>query len=318
MDPHPRRRARRALSRCLSHRVETSSSAGPSAWADRDPRFVGETAAGTIEDPIRGGSSPAMRWYTRATRDQLTGLVLGLSSAWALATAPTTDPALSALIRPVVAQIVVDVVRHLRAHGWRIRDATGQERYVCGRRRRPAAFGGARSARAVGMPDADRDYQREFARLRSEPERSAPSIATTTSQEYYAYSLRAARSYSIWLLDEDPAHRGSRWSTTPTRTGGAGPISTGTRGSRGCGSSWPDSSGRGGAARAVRAPVEAEPTLALAAGRPLESAQLQRGDPRHHGRVGASGLSAQAHGVFRLAEGAVGCRERRSGSARPG
>ena len=41
-----------------------------------------------------------------------------------------------------------------------------------------------------------------------------------------------------------------------------------------------------------------DPTLALAARRPLGAAQHRRGDLRHHGRLGASGLSAQAHGVF--------------------
>lgn len=179
----------------------------PDAWADRDPRFVGETPPLAIADPIRGGHLPAMRWYTRATRDQVTGLVLGLSSAWMLATDPTTDPALSALLRPIVAQIVVDVALHLRAHGWRIRDATGQNDTsaddVDGLLRL-AVLG---LARAVGMPEADQDYQREFADFAERAGALGAFDRYNNVAGYYAFSLRAARSYSIWLLDEDPAHK---------------------------------------------------------------------------------------------------------------
>ena len=179
----------------------------PEAWAARDPRFVGETPAGAIRDPIRGGDLPAMRWYTRATRDQITGLVLGLASAWKIAADPATDPALSAVLRPVVAQTTSDVVDQLRAHGWRIRDARGHNEttadHVDGLLR-VAVLG---LARAVGMPDADRDYQREFGR---HVERGSPLGVFdryNNVQQYYAHGLRAARSYAIWLLDEDPQHR---------------------------------------------------------------------------------------------------------------
>jgi len=179
----------------------------PGAWAGRDPRFVGETAAGAIPDPIRGGYLPAMRWYTRATRDQLSGLVLGLSSAWRLATAPTTDPALAAVLRPIVAQNVADVVEHLHAHGWRIRDASGRNDTWADEvdgLLRLAVLG---LARAVGIAGADRDYQAEFDRFVQRPHPGDAFDRYNNLGQYYAYNLRAARSYSIWLLDDDPEHR---------------------------------------------------------------------------------------------------------------
>ena len=178
----------------------------PDAWADRDPGFVGETPAGSVPDPIRGGHLPAMRWYTRATRDQLTGLVLGLSSAWVLATAPTTDPALSALLRPVIAQTVTDVVLHLRGHGWRIRDASGRNDTSADDVDGLLHLAVLGLARAVGMPDADRDYQREFRRFAKRAALLGAFDRYNNVEQYYAYGLRAARSYSIWLLDEDPEH----------------------------------------------------------------------------------------------------------------
>jgi hypothetical protein len=179
----------------------------PGAWSGRDPRFVGETPAGAVPDPIRGGHLPALRWYTRATRDQLTGLVFGLSSAWRLATDPTTDPALAALVRPVVAQIVRDVFEHLRTHDWRIRDALGQNDTsaddVDGLLR-VAVLG---LARAVGVPNADRDYRREFRRAVEHADLSASFDRFNNVSAYYAHGLRAMRCYSIWLLDEDPERR---------------------------------------------------------------------------------------------------------------
>ena len=64
-------------------------------------------------------------------------------------------------------------------------------------------------ARAVGMPDADQDYQREFARLAKRADPLGAFDRYNNVEQYYAHSLRAARSYSIWLLDEDPAAQGA-------------------------------------------------------------------------------------------------------------
>jgi hypothetical protein len=179
----------------------------PSAWAGRDPRFVGETPAGAIRDPIRGGPLPAMRWYTRATRDQLTGLVLGLASVWALATAPTTDSELAAQLRTVVAEITADVVAQLRAHDWRIRDASGRNDTTADDvdgLLRVAVLG---LARVVGVADADREYEREFRRAVEGPHPLDSFQRYSNLFGYYAHNLRAARTYSIWLLDADPERR---------------------------------------------------------------------------------------------------------------
>jgi hypothetical protein len=179
----------------------------PRAWAGRDPQFVGETPARAIPDPIRGGHLPTMRWYTRATRDQLTGVVLGLSSVWALATAPTTDPALAARLRPIVAEITVDVVDQLHAHGWRIRDASGRNDTWADGVDGLLRVAVLSLARSVGMADADREYQREFSRTVNRPHPLDAFNRYNNLNQYYAHNLRAARSYSVWLLDADPEHR---------------------------------------------------------------------------------------------------------------
>jgi hypothetical protein len=179
----------------------------PDAWSGRDPRFVGETPADEIFDPIRGGHLPALRWYTRATRDQLTGVVLGLTAAWHAATGPPANPAVSALVRRVVPEITRDVVMQLRAHGWRIRDAENENDTsaddVDGLLR-VAVLG---LARAVGVANTDREYQRAFAREVDRIEPLGFFDRYGNLFQYYAHGLRAARSYSVWLLEEDPRHR---------------------------------------------------------------------------------------------------------------
>jgi len=179
----------------------------PRAWSGRDPRFVGETPAGAVPDPIRGGHLPAMRWYTRATRDQLTGVVLGLSSAWALATAPTTDPALAARLRPIVTEITVDVVDQLHAHGWRIRDASGRNDTWADGVDGLLRVAVLSLARSVGMAGADREYQREFSRTVKRLHPLDSFNRYNNLNQYYAHNLRAARTYAVWLLDADPEHR---------------------------------------------------------------------------------------------------------------
>ena len=180
----------------------------PRAWNRRDPRFVGETPAGAIRDPIRGGHLPAMIWYTRATRDQLTGVVLGLASAWAFATDPATDPALAARLRPIVAEITADVVDQLRAHDWRIRDASGRNDTWADGVDGPLRVAVLGVARSVGIARADREYARAFSRLVKRPYPLDSSFNRYNNlHQYYAHNLRAARSYAIWLLDADPEHR---------------------------------------------------------------------------------------------------------------
>ena len=96
---------------------------------------------------------------------------------------------------------------HLHAHGWRIRDANGRnDTWADGvdGLLRVAVLGLARS---VGMVDADREYQREFSRTMNWPGPFDSFNRYNNLNQYYAHNLRAARTYSVWLLDADPEHR---------------------------------------------------------------------------------------------------------------
>ena len=283
----------------------------PGSWAGRDPRFVGETPAGAIPDPIRGGHLPAMRWYTRATRDQITGPRSRTLVRVGARDGP--DDRSGALLAASPGRRA-DHHRRRRAPA-RTRMAHPRrqraERHVCRRRRWPTAGGGAGS-RPRGR-DARTPIRTTSASSTDIVKRADP-LGAFDRYNNVERVLRAQPARRPVVLDL-AARRGPRARRADGRLRPSA-LETLDRSPRECvarlavvrdGRHPP---GRGGAARVARAPVEAEPALVLAAGRSVAAAQLQRGDPRYHGRVGASGLSAQAHGLFRLAEGAMGCRGR--------
>lgn len=94
----------------------------PAMWQGRiDNGFVHTGPA--LPDPLNPSvMMPRFTYYTRCTRDQLTGLLYGLGVSWAELQGP--DPELAAA-RQVVAQIVEDVYNHLVLHDFRIRDENG-------------------------------------------------------------------------------------------------------------------------------------------------------------------------------------------------
>lgn len=177
----------------------------PDAWSGREPDFMGESAPGLV-DPVSEQPLPPMRYYTRGTKDQLTGLVFGLSVVWQLAEEPATGPQLVALIRRVVPEIVRDVVTHLRAYNWRIRNAAGLNDTTADDVDDLLKLAVLGLARATGMA-VETEYQQEFTRF----VQLAPALGAfdryNNFQQYYAHGLRAERAYAIWLLDRDDSHR---------------------------------------------------------------------------------------------------------------
>jgi hypothetical protein len=192
------------LSRCAFPTDRAAEWGWPDAWA-RDAQFVGQTPAGVVEDLVRGGTLPAMTWYTRATKDQMTGLVMGLACAWDLAR-ETSDLKLATTIRAVVRTIVQDVLAHLRAHGWRIRDAHGNNDTSADDVDDLLRLSLLCLARAAGL-DVEEEYQLQFGQFVGTADLMGTFDRYNNVQQYYAHTLRASRSFVLWLLDTDPIHR---------------------------------------------------------------------------------------------------------------
>lgn len=70
------------------------------------------------------GEADGYGYYTRATRDQITGLLVGLSWSWRATLAHGGPEALAA--QNTILKIVLDVHQKLVNDGWKIRDAKGE------------------------------------------------------------------------------------------------------------------------------------------------------------------------------------------------
>jgi len=166
-------------------------------WPWRAP-FTGTTAAGVVTDPW-GGTFPEVGYYTRSTRDQLSGLVLGLATAWRVLDG---DPAPeSAHARGVLRDIGNALVAHLEAYDWNIRDQHGEndtgaddvdgllrlglEGFVAVANGHPTAPVADRLRDHIGSTwEALTRWANRF----------------TNFDQYFAHNLRTVRTLTIWML----------------------------------------------------------------------------------------------------------------------
>lgn len=150
-------------------------------WAHREP-FVGE--------------HDGYGYYTRATRDQLTGLVFGLAVAWAEVPA----------VRPRVADLADQLIARLEADDWHIRDENGANDTgadgVDGilRLGLEALDAVANGGDTAGVADRLRDLFGDFA------EAVEAWINRFSNYDgYFAYHLRALRCATVFVLASELA-----------------------------------------------------------------------------------------------------------------
>lgn len=172
----------------------------PQGWKRRieeHPRFVGETdgfvPGPPLPDPL-GADFPPSVYYTRGTKDQLTGIVFGLAVAWHLV------PEAGATVKQAVANLAV----HLQKHGWKIRDQKGENDTTA-----DEVDGLLKLAflalwrKTSGDPAVEEEYLATF---------EGADVADwfngfNNYAQYYAHNLRATRAFTIWLLETDGERR---------------------------------------------------------------------------------------------------------------
>ena len=172
--------------------AEASRFRYPESWSSNDQRFVG-TVPSVPGPPLPAPFSNPFgetTFYTRGTKDQLTGIVFGLSVAWVMLPEG----------REAIRQTTADLATHLEAHGWKIRDENGANDTnadeVDGLLR--LAFL-ALWRRTSDDPSVKARYLDEF---------QAGGIGDwfngfTNYTQYYAHNLRSARAFGIWMLEDD-------------------------------------------------------------------------------------------------------------------
>jgi hypothetical protein len=188
----------------------------PENWQHRiDNGFVHEGPS--LEDPFNPGHSiTPMIYYTRATKDQLTGLLFGLAVAWEyLEDGPFVEDEDSEKIdhaKIVIATIVEDVYNHLRAYCFSIRDEKGENDTnaddVNGLMLLQLLSLYKETVHISNPPRARRIYDKYQDQFNSGFFVAGDLFnGWNNYSQYYAWNLRYLRGYTVYLLDGDPIHR---------------------------------------------------------------------------------------------------------------
>jgi hypothetical protein len=165
----------------------------PERWESR-MGFVG-LSAGDLPDPL-GGTLPQMRYYTRATKDQLTGLLLGLSVCLKIA-GPEIEE-----VRDIVRQCARDIYDHLKKHDWNIRDEKGENDTGADH-----VDGLLKTQLLALMAATDPTFQDEYEEEFVISDLGDWFAVFSNYSQYYAWNLRYSRALSIWILEENVERR---------------------------------------------------------------------------------------------------------------
>lgn len=211
------------IARCAFPAAQPELWRFPDSWQDRiDRGFIYESPAGIpdIGDPSM--SYPTMIFYTRATRDQLTGILYGIGIALA-----ELDPADFSGETAVAVQKIKDMLQvviralwgRLKATGFMIKDhkgTTGTSAFLVTGLLKVQLLAVYRTALAqregTGAAEyrrIDRIYRRTFNRAFSLNDGDVSALFNRRSllDGYFSYNLRFARSFTVHLLEHDPRRR---------------------------------------------------------------------------------------------------------------
>lgn len=187
----------------------------PDDFSSRDPEFLGTGPA--LTDPFTGAPIEPHHYYSRSTKDQMTGVVIGLAAVWALTDGYETDPAVPAThhaglakIRAVAKTTATDVYNHLKLYDWNIRNENGKNDtnadYVDGLLRAGLL------ASLVHMGDASlqADYDESVDRHMDLANVTRVGDQFNNFQQYFAHNLRASRAFAVWVLEGPGSDKGEQ------------------------------------------------------------------------------------------------------------
>jgi hypothetical protein len=207
------------LVRCAFPAARAAEWRYPEAWEERiENGYVYESSADVPDVGDPSACYPVMIYYSRATRDQLTGILYGIGVALA-----ELDPAdySGAMVPDVikVRDILQEVIRavwgRLKSTGFVIRDQEGKTgttaSLVTGLLRLQllavyrAALDGREGMESTEYKRIDRLYARTLVRTFSLNDGDVSALLNRGSllDGYYAYNLRFARSFTVHLLEND-------------------------------------------------------------------------------------------------------------------
>ncbi|MBN2107859.1 MAG: hypothetical protein JW832_10585 [Deltaproteobacteria bacterium] len=211
------------IARCAFPAAEPELWRYPASWQDRiDRGFIYESPAGIPDIGNPSMSYPAMIYYTRATRDQLTGILYGIGIGLAeLDPAHYSGETAAAVqeVRDMLQAVIRSLWRRLTATGFMIIDHTGRTGtsafLVTGllKVQLLAVYRAALEQRegtgAAACKRIDRMYRCAFIRTFSLNDGDISALFNRRSllDGYFSYNLRFARSFTVHLLEHDPRRK---------------------------------------------------------------------------------------------------------------
>jgi hypothetical protein len=185
----------------------------PSKWKSRiDEGFT--SIGGALQDPFDDAHTiTPMIYYTRGTKDQLTGLLLGVTVVWELLeSVEDGHAALVTRCRAVAAQIVYDIYEHLKTYDFYIRDERGKNDtnadHVAGFMKLQLLAIYKETVGAI-EPQKVKEIRDAFYELLPGvlPEIGDYFHIFNNYQQYFAWNLRYAGALTVFLTNEDVAVR---------------------------------------------------------------------------------------------------------------
>lgn len=213
------------IARCAFPAAQAAKWRYPEAWQDRIKGGYVYKSPDDIPDISNPSFCyPEMIYYTRATRDQLTGILYGIGVALAeldpadynahVQTARTVQK-----VRDILYDVIHDIWGRLEATGFVIKDhtgATGSSAIIVSGLLKVQVLAVYRKAleQRVGTGDQeyqriDRLYKKAFSSAFFLNDGNAAAVFNRRSlrEDYYAFNLRFARSFTIQLLEQDSRRR---------------------------------------------------------------------------------------------------------------
>ncbi len=211
------------IARCAFPAARAAEWRYPEAWQERiDNGYVYESSADIPDIGNPSASYPVMIYYTRATRDQLTGILYGVGVALAeLDPADYNGETAADMleVREILQEVIRAVWGRLESTGFVIRDQEGKTgttaSLVTGllRLQLLAVYRAALEVRegvdSQEYKRINRRYRRAFARAFSLNDGDAAALFNRGSllDGYYSFNLRFARSFIVHLLEKDQQRR---------------------------------------------------------------------------------------------------------------
>jgi hypothetical protein len=192
------------VSRCAFDASKPEVFGYPEWWGSRIQRgFVGTGPAHQGANWVT--TYPPMTYYTRATRDQISGLLFGLGVAWKELDGAHPDEVMA---RAVIREITENVYWHLRNNDFKIVDQHGRNDTsaddVTGTLKLQLF---AVYRHTSGRARIQEKYEDQFQKVFLAGRFWETVNLFSNVQQYYAWNLRYARAYTTWILEDDPARK---------------------------------------------------------------------------------------------------------------